>query len=90
MDGQCHKTDRRYLNGFKINFSLIKILYKTALKILNNYMIWKITWSSRWIIVFSWKNENWKSWKLHDKKKYIMHIRNLEPALNYGLVLKKT
>ena len=26
---------------------------------------------------------------LHDKEEYIMSIRNLKQALNYGLVLKK-
>ena len=27
--------------------------------------------------------------KLHDKIEYVIHIRNLKQALNYGLVLKK-
>ena len=27
--------------------------------------------------------------KLHDKIEYVIHIRNLKEALNYGLVLKK-
>ena len=27
--------------------------------------------------------------KLHDKKEYIIHIKNLQQALNHGLVLKK-
>ena len=27
--------------------------------------------------------------KLHDKSKYVIHIRNLKQALNLGLVLKK-
>ena len=26
---------------------------------------------------------------LHDKIEYVIHIRNLKQALNYGLVLKK-
>ena len=26
---------------------------------------------------------------LHDKKEYVIHIRNLKQALNHGLVLKK-
>ena len=26
---------------------------------------------------------------LHDKKEYVLHIRNLKQALNHGLVLKK-
>ena len=26
---------------------------------------------------------------LHDKTEYVIHIRNLKEALNYGLVLKK-
>ena len=26
---------------------------------------------------------------LHDKTKYIIHIRNLKQALNHGLVLRK-
>ena len=26
---------------------------------------------------------------LHDKTEYIIHIKNLKQALNYGLVLKK-
>ena len=26
---------------------------------------------------------------LHDKTKYVIHIRNLKQALNHGLVLKK-
>ena len=26
---------------------------------------------------------------LHDKTEYVIHIRNLKQALNYGLVLKK-
>ena len=26
---------------------------------------------------------------LHDKKEYVIHIRNLRQALNHGLVLKK-
>ena len=26
---------------------------------------------------------------LHDKTKYVIHIRNLEQALNHGLILKK-
>ena len=26
---------------------------------------------------------------LHDKTEYVIHIRNLEQALNHGLVLKK-
>ena len=26
---------------------------------------------------------------LHDKTEYVLHIRNLKQALNYGLVLKK-
>ena len=26
---------------------------------------------------------------LHDKIKYVVHIRNLKEALNHGLVLKK-
>ena len=26
---------------------------------------------------------------LHDKKEFVIHIRNLEQALNYGLVLEK-
>ena len=26
---------------------------------------------------------------LHDKKEYVMHIRNSKQALNHGLVLKK-
>ena len=27
---------------------------------------------------------------LHDKTKYVIHIRNLKQALNYGLILKKS
>ena len=42
---------------------------------------------------FAWKNENWKIWKLcgkvHDKKEYFIHMRNLKQALSDGLVLKK-
>ena len=26
---------------------------------------------------------------LHDKTEYVIHIRNLKQALNYGLILKK-
>ena len=26
---------------------------------------------------------------LRDKKEYLTHIRNLKPALNHGLILKK-
>ena len=26
---------------------------------------------------------------MHDKKEYVIHIRNLKQALNHGLVLKK-
>ena len=26
---------------------------------------------------------------LHDKEEYVIHIRNLKPALNHGLELKK-
>ena len=41
---------------------------------------------------FTWNNEHWKNWKtcsLHDKKEYIILIRNLKQALNHGLVFKK-
>ena len=39
---------------------------------------------------FYQKVENWESRKaLHNKTEYLIHIRNLQQALNHGLVLKK-
>ena len=42
---------------------------------------------------FSWMNqnrENWKTYsKMHNKKEYVMHIRNLKQAVKHRLVLKK-
>ena len=42
---------------------------------------------------FTWKNKNWKSWKiaanLYDKKEYVIGTGKLKQTLNHGLVLKK-
>ena len=26
-------------------------------------MSWKITWTSQWFTIFTWEDEDWKSWK---------------------------
>ena len=53
----------------------------------------KFTWASRWFVIFAQKHKNQKAEKpiahLHDKKEYMIHIRNWKQALNHGLVLKK-
>ena len=49
---------------------------------------WKITWTSTWFTIFTWKNEYWKVEKLvaslYDKIQYVIHIGNLKQALNHG------
>ena len=44
------------------------------------------------LIIFTWKNGNWKFKKLgadlHDKSQFVIHIRNLHQTLNLELVLK--
>ena len=46
---------------------------------------WKITWTSQWFIIFTWKNEDWKFERLdvnlHDKTEHVIHIRNLQPGV---------
>ena len=57
------------------------------------FNIWKIAWTSEWFTFFTWKNGNWKNLKtyskLHNKREYVVYMRNLRQGLNYGLVLKK-
>ena len=54
---------------------------------LKNYM--------NFIIIYHLCQKEWKlkigklAANLHDKIEYVIHIRNLKQALNYGLVLKK-
>ena len=52
---------------------------------------WKFTKNSKRSAIFVWKNENWKNLaaNLHEKTEYVIHIGNLEQALNHGLALKK-
>ena len=51
---------------------------------------WKVTWSSQWFRILSERVKvgnlvsNW-----HDKKEYVVDIKNFKKALNNGLVLKK-
>ena len=50
--------------------------------------------ASKWFTIHPRKIENWKSRKLaansHDKTEYVIHIINLNQALNHGLALKKS
>ena len=52
---------------------------------------WKFTKNSKQSAIFVWKNENWKNLvaNLHEKTEYVIHIGNLEQALNHELALKK-
>ena len=55
---------------------------------------WINTWPWQWFSNFTWSNANWKIVKkhianLHNKTEYVVHIRNLKPALNHELALKK-
>ena len=78
MNAQCHK---RWFNCVKntsqCNKDFIENCYITFQR----------------FTIFAWKNENWKRLKigtnLHDKKEYVIHIRNLKQAPNYELVHRK-
>ena len=42
-------------------------------------------------LLLTWKNKIWKSWiilaNLHDKKEYVIHIKDLKQTLNHRSVL---
>ena len=50
--------------------------------ILKNYMTFIV------IYHFTWNDKTWKIEKFAAKQEYVIHIRNLKQALNYGLALK--
>ena len=57
-------------------------------------IFWKFAWASKRLTIFTLKNENLKKKlsnepSLHEIKKYVIHIRKLQQALNHGLFFKK-
>ena len=85
MDEKCHKSYlstilselKKHLNSMKITkiydedsnigcFTESDVQYHESSQ------------RSQWFTLFTWKNENWKNWKvvanLHDKEQYVIHI----------------
>ena len=50
-------------------------------------------YASQWVTIFTWKNENWKSWKTCSQyaqyKRIFCSHKKFKQALNNWLVLKK-
>ena len=90
---------RQFLNGLKKHLSLIKISQKAFMKIVmtvfsidvQNPENLQIFHDDLPFLTERMKIEKFKKLvtNLHDKKRIIMHIRNLKQALNLRLVLEK-
>ena len=102
MEWQCHKSCLwTNLNGLKIFLNLMKVLYKNYNEKGDKGYFLEVDaqYPEKWhnlhndlpFLPEKMKTENVKKLlaELHDKTEYVMHIRNLKEALNFGLVLKK-
>ena len=75
---------KKHLNSLKISYKVIMMIVtkETFLKLVFNIL--KIYIAFTMIYSFCLKEG-----KLDDKKKYVIHVRNLKQVLNHGLVLEK-
>ena len=87
------------LGGLKIYLSLMKISQKSNMKKVMKDIFWswcllqKVTWSSQWLTLFSWKNEhNEEVEKLvanfYDKRLFYSHEK-FKASIKSWSVLKK-
>ena len=62
----------------------LKLMFKKKRAILQNYMVFTMTYS---FCLKNWKLEKLKN--LYDQKEYVVEIKDLKQTLNHGPVLKK-
>ena len=84
------------LNGLKMKVSENVIMKKVKKDIFSSLVFNMQKNCINFIIIYHFYQKRWKFKKLknlfpnlHNKNKYVIHIKNLKQALNQGLILKK-